>query len=228
MIQYPSTIIPTDKILTEQTAGLVRTSRRAKGSGSSRFDKLVQDLKDALGPSSGLTSDDVDVEHLTRLFEQYDPADKGWRSYFFGDASRDYTRNLVDEGNGKSNLLVLVWTPGKSSPIHDHGNAHCLVKILKGNLTETRYEFPKESEEGKPMTVISERVHSENAVAYMSDELGVHRMSNTGSDFAVSLHLYTPPNVAKGGCNIFDLGTSKKRHIKKCGYYSAYGELVCE
>lgn len=62
------------------------------------------------------------------------------------------------------------------------------MKILKGDLTETRYEFPREEDEDTPMEVISERVHKENAVAYMSDELGVHSMSNAGSDFAVSLH----------------------------------------
>lgn len=61
------------------------------------------------------------------------------------------------------------------------------MKILKGDLTETRYEFPQGDDE-RPMTVISERVHPENAVAYMSDDLGVHRMTNSGSDFAVSLH----------------------------------------
>ena len=62
------------------------------------------------------------------------------------------------------------------------------MKILRGDLTETRYEFPQEGDQGSPMEVISEKVHKENAVAYMSDDLGVHRMSNTGSDFAVSLH----------------------------------------
>jgi predicted metal-dependent enzyme (double-stranded beta helix superfamily) len=82
---------------------------------------------------------------------------------------------------------VLVWTPGKGSPIHDHGNAHCLMKILRGDLTETRYDFPLEGD-NKPMRVMSERVHKENAVAYMSDDLGVHRITNNGSDFAVSLH----------------------------------------
>ena len=118
--------------------------------------------------------------------------------------------------------LVLVWSPGKGSPIHDHGKAHCLMKILRGDLTETRYAFPA-GEGEKPMRVISERVHQENEVAYMADELGVHRVSNQGSDFAVSLHLYTPPNVAKGGCHIFNAETGKKSHIKGCGYYSAYG-----
>jgi cysteine dioxygenase len=72
---------------------------------SDRFDKLVNDLKEALGPSSGLTCDDVDVGFLTRLMQEYDANDKGWQKYAMGDASRGYTRNLVDEGNGKSNLV---------------------------------------------------------------------------------------------------------------------------
>ncbi|KAL6860182.1 hypothetical protein ACO1O0_004208 [Amphichorda felina] len=195
---------------------------------SDRFERLVQALKDALGPSSGLTSDDVDVEVLTQLMRDYDGSDNKWSRYAFGDSTRGYTRNLVDEGNGKSNLLVLVWTPGKGSPIHDHGNAHCLMKILRGNLTETRFEFP-ESEEGEgPMTVIAKKTYKENQVAYMADELGLHRVTNEGSDFAVSLHLYTPPNVARGGCHIFDEKTGRSSHVPSCLYYSAYGRLLKE
>lgn len=70
-----------------------------------RFDQLVSALKEALGPSSGLTCDDVDVEFLTRLMEDYDGSDQAWLKYAFGDRTRGYTRNLVDEGNGKSNLV---------------------------------------------------------------------------------------------------------------------------
>lgn len=70
-----------------------------------RFERLVLALKEALGPSSGLTSDDVDVEFLNRLMENYDSSDCNWSRYAFGDSSRGYTRNLVDEGNGKSNLV---------------------------------------------------------------------------------------------------------------------------
>ena len=81
----------------------------------------------------------------------------------------------------------MVWTPGKGSPIHDHGNAHCLMKILHGRLIETRYDFPNADVE-KPMEIKSERMYEENDVAYMADELGLHRMYNPGSDYAVSLH----------------------------------------
>jgi hypothetical protein len=72
---------------------------------TNRFDDLVQALKDALGPSSGLTSDDVDVEYLTRLMQDYDSDPAEWSRFAMGDQSRGYTRNLVDEGNGKSNLV---------------------------------------------------------------------------------------------------------------------------
>jgi cysteine dioxygenase len=121
------------------------------------------------------------------------------------------------------------------------------MKILRGNLTETRYDFP-EGTEPQEMRIKSQAVRPENAVAYMADELGLHRVSNEGSDFAVSLHrmyipctrvycthvlteratVYTPPNVAKGGCYIFDQKTGKRSHVAKCGYYSAYGKLLKE
>jgi len=101
------------------------------------------------------------------------------------------------------------------------------MKILRGNLTETRYAFPDEASEAEqPMRVTQERVYRQNEVAYMADELGVHRVWNRGSDFAVSLHLYTPPNVARGGCHIFSEETGKRSHIKNCGHYSAYGKKL--
>jgi len=72
---------------------------------TNRFDDLVLALKDALGPSSGLTSDDVDVEQLTQLMQEYESQEREWSKFALGDESRGYTRNLVDEGNGKSNLV---------------------------------------------------------------------------------------------------------------------------
>jgi cysteine dioxygenase len=42
------------------------------------------------------------------------------------------------------------------------------------------------------------------------------------------LAVYTPPNVAKGGCNMFIESNGKKIRVGKCGYYSAYGKLLKE
>lgn len=70
-----------------------------------RFERLVKEIKDALGPSSGLTSEDVDVEDLTHAMERYVSNQQDWSKYALADASMAYTRNLVDEGNGKANLV---------------------------------------------------------------------------------------------------------------------------
>ncbi|KAF8865798.1 cysteine dioxygenase [Acephala macrosclerotiorum] len=190
------------------------------------FHKLVADLSRFLGPSSGLDSDDVDVEKLHHLMVRYVSDERDWERYAFSDPSRGYTRNLVDEGNGKSNLLVLVWTPGKGSPIHDHADAHCLMKVLKGTLKETRFKYPLNDITTAP-EVTTERTYYSNQVAYMADELGLHKISNPNlEDVAVSLHLYTPPNAAKEGCYIYNETTGKRSHVTQSNFYSEYGEKV--
>lgn len=69
------------------------------------FEQLVEDLSAALGPSSGLDSDDVDPMNIQLLMEGYVSNEAEWGPYALGDSSRGYTRNLIDEGNGKSNLV---------------------------------------------------------------------------------------------------------------------------
>ncbi|KAK5152702.1 hypothetical protein LTS14_008236 [Recurvomyces mirabilis] len=106
------------------------------------FQGLVNDINHILGPTSGIDSEDVDVEELKAVMRKYSGPDSDWQKYAFADLSRAYTRNLVDRGNGKSNLLILVWSPGRSSPVHDHANAHCIMRVLTGSLTETVYSWP--------------------------------------------------------------------------------------
>lgn len=67
------------------------------------------------------------------------------------------------------------------------------MKVLHGSLTETRYAFPEDDSPERSMEVISEKTYKENGVTYMADELGLHRVSNRGSDFAVSLHCTSSP-----------------------------------
>ncbi|KAL6158073.1 hypothetical protein ACJBU6_03879 [Exserohilum turcicum] len=193
------------------------------------FQALVQAINEKLGPSSGIDPADVDENELQELMQAYVSNESEWRRYFFASDKIPYTRNVVDKGNGKSNLLILVWGPGKKSPIHDHANAHCIMKVLKGHLTETRFNIPTDDDiqNKRPMTKIRETTYSENEVTYMADTLGVHCISNPDlTDYAVSLHLYTPPNAATYGCNVFHQDTSGVIHNKQCHFYSEYGVKV--
>lgn len=69
------------------------------------FEELVHSLSSALGPSSGLDSDDVNPLDIQRLMELYTSNQEDWTSYALTDTNKSYTRNLIDEGNGKSNLV---------------------------------------------------------------------------------------------------------------------------
>ncbi|CZR59265.1 related to cysteine dioxygenase type I [Phialocephala subalpina] len=188
------------------------------GNGSGRtpqdaFHKLIADLSRALGPTSGLNSDGVDVHELHLLMASYVSDEEEWGI-------------LVDEGNGKSNLLVLIWSPGRRSPIHDHADAHCLMKVLKGSLKETRFKLPSKNTTAPPK-VTQETLYEAGHTAYMADELGLHKISNPDlENVAVSLHLYTPPNAAKEGCYIYNETTGQKSHVTQSNFYSIYGENV--
>ncbi|KAF2791011.1 cysteine dioxygenase type I [Melanomma pulvis-pyrius CBS 109.77] len=197
---------------------------------TNKFDALVRSLSEMLGPTSGINSEDVNPDELQALMAAYNSDEPEWKKYDWQDASKCYTRNLVDKGNGKSNLLILVWTPGQTSSIHDHANAHCIMKILRGCLVETRYARPTvelNSERECPLKCIKETTYGTNEVTYMSDQLGLHKISNPDpTDFAVSLHLYTPPNASVYGCNTYNEETSKVMHYPGCELYSRYGHRL--
>ena len=189
------------------------------------FEALVAEITKTLGPTSGLTTEGVDVPGLMKLMANYQSKDSEWGRFALADTSRGYTRNLVDVGNGKSNLLILVWSPGKGSMIHDHADAHCLMRVLKGTLRESRYHLPADYDckSPTPPNLVKDTVYKAGEVTYMSDDLGLHRISNPGEELAVSLHLYTPPNAARCGCNVFCERTGKKSHVEQNNYYSVLG-----
>lgn len=72
---------------------------------SDQFTQLVADIIELLGPSSGIDSADVDAQDLIDLMQGYESREVDWKRFALGDDSRNYTRNLVDKGNGKSNLV---------------------------------------------------------------------------------------------------------------------------
>jgi len=164
--------------------------------------------------------DEVNTEDIREVMEKYSSTRSDWKRYAHFDPHR-YTRNLVDAGNGKYNLMILCWAPGLGSNIHDHQNSHCFVKVLDGTLRETRFEWPKE--EGSAMKEIGCVDSQVNDVAYMSDALGLHRMENPSHvENAVSLHLYIPPYSE---CQTFDQRTG----VRSKGivtFYTKYGKKV--
>ncbi|KAI9305474.1 cysteine dioxygenase type I family protein [Cunninghamella echinulata] len=206
---------------------------------------LIQEIHNVLGPDGGLDSEHIDENEIIRLMEKYSSKAKDWQHYAMFDRSRPYTRNLVDDGNGKFNLMILAWSEERYSPIHDHAGSHCIMKILDGNLQETLYDYPNkliedhsntdiditanntvknhiEMDPSKNLLHVSKNtVLHKNQVAYVHDKIGLHRIANPSKNKgAVSLHLYTPPFKT---CKTFEESTGKARSASQCTYYSIRG-----
>jgi len=178
------------------------------------IDELVQTL------NTLFDSDRVNIEEVKSVMENYSSSENDWRRFAQFDHHR-YTRNLVDQGNGKFNLIVLCWGEGQGSGIHSHSDAHCFMKVLDGDLLETMYDWPSESEEENEMRETRKSTYKLDEVAYICDAYGLHRVENPSHiDTAVSLHLYSPPFDM---CECFDQ-RSGKRHSVKVTFWSKNGE----
>ncbi|CRK95868.1 CLUMA_CG009315, isoform A [Clunio marinus] len=184
------------------------------------------------------------VNHLMMV---YTSNFSDWKKYAKFDRYR-YTRNLVDAGNDRFNLMILCWNEGQSSAIHDHADSHCFMKILKGGLTEVKYSWPQETSETtilndfksncgeigayqdengeyvQELQEIGRSTMNTNDVCYINDNIGLHRVENSSNtDVAVSLHLYCPPFDS---CNVFN--KAGKKTPAKVTFWSKFGKRAKE
>lgn len=133
-----------------------------------------------------------------------------------------YTRNLISKGIAdKYNLMALCWGEGHGSAIHDHADAHCFMKMLQGELQETRFAWPDKNNPDEPLKETGRSKMPLNGVCYINDSLGLHRVENPShTEPAVSLHLYCPPFQQ---CGVFNQQTGQ-RSVCTVTFWSQYGE----
>lgn len=210
---------------------LVLMIREEMGDHGSLFKNTTSDHTPNSSPAT------VNIPLLQALMRNYKSTAQEWQQYAFHDKNR-YTRNLIDDGNGQYNLLLLCWGPGQASPIHDHAGSHCLLKVMDGELSATLYDWPQQQhhhdqqsqnqKQKQPdidsLHVKSSKLMHVNEVDYMHDKIGIHRVSNPSNTVpAVSLHLYSPPiNM----CTTFCENTGTPRKSGNCVFFSVRGKLL--
>ncbi|XP_007899296.1 cysteine dioxygenase type 1 isoform X2 [Callorhinchus milii] len=166
------------------------------------------------------SADKVNVEEVQNLMGSYKSNPVEWSKYAKLDKYR-YTRNLVDEGNGKFNLMILCWGEGHGSSIHDHTDSHCFLKLLQGQLKETLFNWPDVKSKSQEMSKKWEKTLQENQCTYINDTVGLHRVENAShTETAISLHLYSPPF---NSCRCFDERTGHQNQVKLT-FWSKFGE----
>jgi cysteine dioxygenase len=104
---------------------------------------------------------------------------------------KSYRRNHLYAG-AKFQALVICWRPGQRSPIHDHKGSSCVVRVLKGVATETKFE---RLDGVLRATRACEMAVGATMTSYDSD---IHEVSNEGAEDMVTLHVYSPPLLRMG------------------------------
>lgn len=100
-----------------------------------------------------------------------------------------YQRNLVALGPWYE-VLIICWRSGQRSPIHNHAQSTCGLKVLSGVCSETLFAH---SACGQVVALSTSAKHAGDICA--SEDEDTHQVSNLqapGEDL-VTLHIYSPP-----------------------------------
>jgi len=157
---------------------------------SQAIDRLVDDVRESIaGASRGAA--------LAQALTQYCTTGADWREFaLFDDAA--YARNLVHRDE-LFEMIVLCWKSGQASPIHNHQGQRCWMTVLDGEIEETIYRLPEAGKRG--LITGPRKIFERGSVAYITDDVGLHRIAPVGSAPAISLHVYSRPIAS---CQIYD------------------------
>ena len=104
-----------------------------------------------------------------KYLENFD-IDKIDLSKFIKFSDKTYKRNLVLK-NSKILIMILCWKSGQQSPIHNHPEQGCLMKIITGKLQENRYKI-------QDLNFVNQKIYKKNDVSYIDNSEFVHKISN--------------------------------------------------
>ena len=120
-----------------------------------------------------------------------------------GDPAGYQTHLLHAEPDGSFSVTVMVWLPGQLTSVHDH-LAWCVTAVLQGTEYEEVFApaaGAKGHEEG--LVVIARNENPVGTVSAFAPPGDIHRVRNTGTGTAVSMHVY--------GTDISRVGASIRR-----------------
>jgi predicted metal-dependent enzyme (double-stranded beta helix superfamily) len=107
---------------------------------------------------------------------------------------QSYTRTCLYRDD-RFEVLLLNWSPGAASALHDHGGQHCWLAVLEGRLDIDDYvrldegDVPGHARIGARGSRALER----GGLDLRSGRFDLHKVSARRDGPAVSLHVYSQP-----------------------------------
>lgn len=184
---------------------------------------FLRPVADLLRSLDALEPDDITLDGVASVVGAEEFTDHDLAPYLNFRAEK-YTRNLIRR-NELFDVILICWSPGQATPIHDHSGQLGWVRVLRGALEEQAFTpvgrsgqafddpcaFAKAARlEPGPLT----RFEAGPAVATVDRDRAIHRLANPGSepsDRAVSLHVYSRPHDS---CLRFEADTGRAERVE--------------
>ena len=195
----PEPSAPADRA--PQPAAMPAPEPRASARQVACLDTLVTALE-------GCFAEDPRGSEAASLLQRYAAECDDWREVAVFEESH-YTRNLVAR-NGRFELILLCWSAGQSSPIHNHEGQNCWAAVVQGPLEEQRYQA---AAPGQPPPPVGEVMRCQQGeVSFIRDDIALHVVRAGAEQAAVTLHLYARPYDA---CNVYcqETGTVSRKRL---------------
>lgn len=108
-----------------------------------------------------------------------------------GDATH-YARHLLyGEPEGRYEVVVMAWSPGQSTPVHDHAGIWCVEGVVRGVVDVTRYDLTEmlgeETARMEPLEVIKAGLGQCGALI---PPVEYHKIANPYDRLALTMHVY--------------------------------------
>lgn len=106
-----------------------------------------------------------------------------WRKYIKHNKNT-YTKIKIHEQLDYE-IYLIIWDIRSKTPIHDHADNGCWLKVLEGEVNEKKYSGN--------LSLIYNNIYKKNDVSYMNNNIGFHSITNL-DNISYTLHVYSPPN----------------------------------
>jgi predicted metal-dependent enzyme (double-stranded beta helix superfamily) len=103
-----------------------------------------------------------------------------------------YTRILLNAPNDDYQIVVVSWSPGGRSPIHDHDETAGAVAALVGTTLETKHQIVCRSESKVELAALDTiRLTGQTITPILPDETTqLHDMVNDTDEWSATVHVY--------------------------------------
>lgn len=103
-----------------------------------------------------------------------------------------YARHLLyaDPGD-RYEIVVMAWSPGQATPIHDHSGIWCVEGVVEGRIDVTRYDLKEMVSEGVARMQATEVIRAGlGQCGALIPPVEYHKIANPYDQPAFTIHVY--------------------------------------